>query len=52
MNSSNVNLAATTEMPVSKDTLERCGQYLFVTKDPGHFEELESIISKWSIEDP
>jgi hypothetical protein len=43
--SSTLNIAATAELPEDETILVRCGSYLFVTKDPGVYDRLESIVA-------
>ena len=48
--SSNLNLAATAEMPKDQRILSRCGTYLFVTKDRSIFQKIVSIVESWTID--
>ena len=47
---SNLNPAATAEMPTDQRILSRCGTYLFVTKDRSIFQKLNSIVESWTID--
>ena len=49
--SSHLNPAATAEIPENKAILERCGTYVFVTKDRSVFDRLESIVGDWSVDE-
>ena len=47
--SSQLNLTAMAEVPEDQKLLERCGTYLFITKDPDTYERLESIVESWTV---
>jgi hypothetical protein len=49
--SSDLNTAATAELPDNQAVLERCGTYVFVTKDRSVFDRLESLVSNWSLDE-
>ena len=48
---SNLNYAATAEMPTNEKILDRCGIYVLVTKDRSQFEKLDSVVRSWTIEE-
>lgn len=47
---SNINTTATAVLPEDKEILERCGTYLFVTRDFSAYEHLESMVASWTVE--
>lgn len=47
---SNLNPAATMEMPEDERILSRCGIYLIVTKDQSTYQRLSSIVENWAID--
>jgi len=47
---SNLNTAATAVLPEDKSILDRCGTYLYVTKEPVAYEHLESMVASWTAE--
>ena len=49
---SNLNYAATAEMPTNQKIRDRCGIYVLVTKDRSQFEKLDSVVKGWKIEEP
>ena len=48
--SGQLDTAATAALPEDRKLLERCGLYLVVTKDPGLYGRLESLVSDWTVE--